>query len=128
MKSSNKFQFCCGDVVGTSSTSWDTNIHTYRADKNKFYIDNKLELTIDTHPITVESYIYLFTTNTAGEMGFNGGSLKIYTFKIWTNNTLVRDYIPCFRLSDGTVGLYDKVSDTFFENAGSGNFLKGEVC
>ena len=38
---------------------------------------------------------------------------------------LVRDFIPCYRISDGVIGLYDKVSGKFYTNAGTGTFTKG---
>ena len=48
-------------------------------------------------------------------------SLKLYN----NNNTLLRDFIPCYRKSDGVIGLYDKVEGKFYTNQGSGTFLKG---
>lgn len=35
------------------------------------------------------------------------------------------DLIPAMRISDGTIGMYDIVSKTFFENDGGGNFIAG---
>ncbi|MBQ9657938.1 MAG: hypothetical protein IJV31_04120, partial [Clostridia bacterium] len=55
-----------------------------------------------------------------------GAKMKVYSLKIWDNNMLVRDMIPCYRKSDGEVGMYDIVTDTFFENKGTGTFEKGE--
>ena len=52
--------------------------------------------------------------------------MRCYSFKIYDNDILVRDYIPCVRKSDNKPGLYDKVSKTFFTNAGtSADFLWG---
>lgn len=48
---------------------------------------------------------------------------KVYSFKIWQNGTLVRDYIP---VRKGTVGyLYDRVTHKLFGNAGTGDFVIG---
>ena len=44
---------------------------------------------------------------------------------MYDNNTLVRDMIPVRRNSDNAVGMYDRVSDTFFANAGTGTFTAG---
>ena len=74
----------------------------------------------------------LITTNTeAGELATNttiyiGGlhysgstnvlvSCKVYQFKIWQNGTLVRDFIPTYSKPLQKAGLYDRVSQTFFE-------------
>lgn len=37
-------------------------------------------------------------------------TLTIYNFTIWNNGTLVFCGVPCIRISDNTVGLYDTVS------------------
>lgn len=45
--------------------------------------------------------------------------------KISANSTLVRDFIPAKRKSDGAIGLYDKVNETFYANSGTGSFVAG---
>ena len=51
---------------------------------------------------------------------------KVYFVKIWDNNTIVRDFIPVLD-SNNTPCMYDKVSNTFFYNQGTGNFIAGPV-
>lgn len=46
---------------------------------------------------------------------------KIYSFEIEGKFK----GIPCYRKADGVIGLYDTVSETFFTNAGTGVFTKG---
>ena len=53
------------------------------------------------------------------------GKLKLYSFKIYENDTLARDLVPCYRKSDNVAGLYDLVNGTFYTNAGSGTFTIG---
>lgn len=56
-------------------------------------------------------------TTCAGAIGVfgcpNGGDhlsrMAVYSLKIWQNGNLVRDFVPCRRLSDGVGGLYDLV-------------------
>ena len=50
---------------------------------------------------------------------------KIYSASIYDNEILVRDFIPAKRISDSKIGLYDRTNDTFYENAGTGNFEAG---
>lgn len=50
---------------------------------------------------------------------------KMYYLKMVVNDVLVRDYIPCRRKSDSSVGMYDLVTNTFFANAGTGEFVAG---
>lgn len=41
------------------------------------------------------------------------------------NMNLIRNFIPCVRKSDNVVGMYDLVTEAFFENQGTGEFLYG---
>lgn len=49
-------------------------------------------------------------------------SAKIYGCKIWDDETLERDLIPCIRKSDSVPGMYDIVGKQFYTNSGTGNF------
>ena len=50
---------------------------------------------------------------------------RIYSAKIWKNGNLEREFYPCYRVSDSVAGMYDKVNDVFYTNAGSGTFVVG---
>lgn len=69
---------------------------------------------------------YLFAVNNGG-VAKNNASAKIYVCKIVMDGNLVRDFVPVRRNSDGAVGMYDRVSETFFGNAGTGKFIAGET-
>lgn len=49
-------------------------------------------------------------------------AMRLYYLKMYTDDVLVRDFVPVRRDSDGVYGLYDRVSETFFGNLGSGEF------
>lgn len=49
----------------------------------------------------------------------------LYSYKLYKNNILVRDFVPCINPSN-IVGLFDLVSGTFYDNAGTGTFIAGE--
>ena len=49
---------------------------------------------------------------------------NLYSAKLYKNNQLVRDFVPCYRIADDEIGLYDLVNDQFYTNAGSGSFSK----
>ncbi|MBO4709613.1 MAG: hypothetical protein J5727_07540 [Kiritimatiellae bacterium] len=57
----------------------------------------------------------------------SGGSQKskftLYSFKMWKDGELVRDFVPVRCGSE--VGLWDLVTSTFFKNAGTGAFVAG---
>lgn len=68
---------------------------------------------------------YLFGYNAQGSFNY-GYKCKLYHFKIWVNNKLARDFIPVMRITDGQLGLYDKVTRSFFQNKGNG-FFTGDI-
>ena len=69
-----------------------------------------------------EAEVTLFRHNSRYAM-----SAKAYYVKIWQNDILVRNFIPARRDSDGVLGMYDTISNTFFTNAGTGEFIAGPV-
>lgn len=50
---------------------------------------------------------------------------RLYSCRLWNGETLVRNFVPCYRKSDNEIGLYDLVNDVFYDNDGSGTFTKG---
>ena len=60
--------------------------------------------------------ITLFKSNT----GY--ASVKLYYFKIYDGDDIVRNYIPCYRNYDKAVGLYDLVTERFYCNSTETNF------
>ena len=52
---------------------------------------------------------------------------QLFYWRMYDNGDLVRDMIPARRNSDGVLGMYDIVTQTFFTNAGSGAFVAGPV-
>ena len=69
---------------------------------------------------------YLFSRYTPSFDAFSIFKGKIYSCTIWDKNILVRNFIPCYRRSDGEIGMYDTVNGAFYTNQGSGTFLKGD--
>lgn len=42
------------------------------------------------------------------------------------NGETLRNFVPCYRKSDGEIGLYDIENDVFYTNDGTGTFTKGQ--
>ena len=79
----------------------------------------------DSTDISAIDYnLYLFAFNFVG-VAQRFTSIKLYSCSIYSNGTLVRNFIPCNRKSDSVIGLYDTVNGVFYTNAGSGDFTKG---
>lgn len=57
--------------------------------------------------------------------GAAGVPSVMYSFSVVNGGATRLNLIPCYRKSDGVIGMYDTVSGTFYTNAGSGTFIKG---
>ena len=68
--------------------------------------------------------MFLFGYNTAGALSMPATALAVYYCQIYESDVLVRDLWPC--LDEGGVAcMYDKVSKTYYYNAGTGEFIAG---
>ena len=109
-------------VTGAPGTSYSTdNIH----------VIEWLNYTLTVDGVTIGTYNYNPSGATTlklfrfGENGTDQTDTTIYYFKVYGVDGLIRDFIPCYRKSDNKTGMYDLVTDTFFANAGTGEFTVG---
>ena len=66
---------------------------------------------------------YFIFARKASDGGVQSRPCRFKSFKMWRNNVLLRDFIP---VRIGQVGyMYDKVSNKFFGNVGTGSFTLG---
>ena len=49
----------------------------------------------------------------------------LYSAQIKQGNTILHNYVPCYRKTDNVIGVYDTVTGTFYTNDGTGTFGKG---
>lgn len=108
---------------GTSNNNvaGENGKQTLSANKNIWSAGNSA-MSFSEVSFTANSSIYLFSVNNGGN--YSKASMKLYSCQIYDNNTLIRNYIAA-KLSDGTVGLYDKLSGLLYINAGTGTFEAG---
>ncbi len=110
--------------LNVSKGTSDTLRHILDFNKNIVSLDGNI-----LHEFAYESFhgydnMYIFSVNTNNVR--SQGPQKLYSYKIYDNETLVRDFVPCYRKNDGEAGLYDRINGTFYVNQGSGEFLVGE--
>jgi len=67
--------------------------------------------------------MYLFARNNDIRSIIKHKGLKIYSTKIYSNNQLVRDFVPA--QYNGQYGMWDLVEDKFYPNKGTGTFTVG---
>ena len=89
--------------------------------KNELYVNNVLTLTWDYTEWADTTNLRLFSVPNSDRDSL----IKMYYCKIWDGDTLIRDFMPCYRKADGVIGMYDRVNNKFYKNAGSGSFAKG---
>ena len=120
---SNAFYSNIGNKTATytfASTLSGLGRHKVDANRNVMMIDGVSYTHTATTFKSARTPIYLFANNENGTANLFC-DMRLYECKIYDNNTLIRDYIPCINAS-GEVGLYDLVNDKFYGNAGSGTF------
>lgn len=116
-----------GTQFGTRLQMSNAAQHIFLQDKNKFILDGSATITVTANTFQASYNMYIFGVNAAGTastLAVSGN--RIYYMKIYDNDTLVRDFIPVIDRS-GVVCLYDKVTKTFFYNAGTGTFNYGTI-
>ena len=127
------FAWACQNNVGNwqnTGIKADTNKHTFIVDSlNKIVtIDDRYSTTITTTRTNNSiNTMLLFSYRGDGTTPDNFPYLKMYSTKIYNNNTLVRNFIPCFRNSDNKVGMYDIINNVFYTNQGTGAFTYGNI-
>ena len=121
------FQNGTGNFKSTGITA-KTDRYTFQFNRNnKVVISGQYSENIEGTVSVTSAYKFtIFVRNSLGSMN-NFSKMKLYSFKMYDNtaNSLVRDYVPSYRNSDGAIGLYDNVNNVFYPNAGTGKFLKG---
>lgn len=93
--------------------------------KGTVYINNQFTFMTAPKEFFIKQPTYILAGNWAGQRAEQPLSAKIHYFKIKENGCTAMNLIPCYRKLDGIAGLYDIVNQTFYTNAGTGDFIKG---
>lgn len=131
---SQDFRFSRKKGIGVTleydfDTPLDTNKHTFQnnyLNNHKFVVD---EESVDAPDAEFKNTrgMAIFRT-TFGNTGYYNAPIKakIYRLKISQDTDIIADVYPAKRDSDGVVGMYDIISNTFFTNSGTGSFIAGD--
>lgn len=84
---------------------------------------NSISKTYNVETFESNCNLIIFGRNNSGTIT-SFSYAKLYYFKIYNNDILVRNFIPC-KNSSNEIGLYDVVSQSFFANSGTGVFVAG---
>lgn len=121
------------DRYGTNkalASEYQANLNEWYIDEylqNQMYINGTLVATSAVDPGTVwnaSRSIYLFKRNSPDPFP---SKIRVAYVKIWEQNSLLHNMIPARRDSNGVLGMYDTVTNTFYTNAGTGEFIAGPM-
>lgn len=122
----NAFMFAM-TVVVFDSTKKDISIsantkHTVQVAPKAFKVDNGSSQYIYANKVNAAYPMFLFGNNRNGKFS-EGVAMKLYSFKVYENDVLIADYIPCKQ--GNAVGLYDDVAGAMNLPLGTGDFTAG---
>lgn len=89
-------------------------------DKNLLYVNGTILATATNVTFQTPSTLYLCARNNNDTLS-KLTRLKIYSCKLYDDNVLIRDYIPC-QSSESVYGLYDKVNNVFYQSVSEYGF------
>ena len=119
MNNSTNTQWCFnGGRARTIDARDSFKVVKYTGDDGKVYLDGT-QLSTESLSGDTGKTLWLFRGND------RYSNIYIAHCKIWVSKVLVRELIPVKRLLDNKICMYDKVSDTFFTNEGTGEFIAG---
>ena len=116
-------------LIATTPSAWSSSSDKHHVvwDKDYLYQDDTL---IATPSETYSTFTSYNATRIWGR-GSSNASLsvarfRLYDFKIYNNNQLVRHYVPVMRANDRQIGLFEKVTGEFsplFQNVVAGDII-----
>lgn len=131
---SNAFEFWGAENLSRSQMSYDGQgvyktptsldaVYTLDFNKNVWNYGN-VSYTFSYKDFTCPYNLYIWHTKRYGNNIY--GNVDYYgDFKIYDNDSLVRDFIPAKRKSDGTIGMYDLVGRKFYTSPNGVAFSGG---
>lgn len=112
----NKIYWCCGTNVQIPIS--DTSRYTITVQGTGVKLNNTTIRDVGNYSGTVSTLRLMNTEN-------KYGSYKLFGLKIYSSdNTLKHDLIPIKDYTNN-IGLYDKITESYFYNAGTGTFIAG---
>ena len=94
------------------------SINTNAADNCFLNVGGNIATSTISLAYTGSNNLHIF----ASSGGDQKSKFTLYSFKMWKDGELVRDFVP---VRGATSGLYDLQNDKFYKNAGTGDFIPG---
>ncbi len=113
-------------LIGSNPSAWISSNVSADTEKHIFDLSNGSQKIdgVEYGTQTIQPYLFaigLFAWHM--REGWNERrKARVYSCKFYNGDTLIRDFIPCYRKSDNEIGLYDIINGQFYTNSGSGSF------
>ena len=119
------FMYANNDVINTGIPV-DANIHIWKyIDYNLYCDDTFVGTSGKQSPGGGIRAIYLFAMNFGNSPVETTGVKRISRFKVDKDNIPVCDMYSCIRKLDNKPGMYDIITNQFYTNSGTGEFITG---
>lgn len=105
--------------------TYDGLRHTIDKNKNVFSLDGVEKISSTAQNFEAPGTLEIFASYQTGAEGYLPSNARIYSFKIYDNDVLVRYFIPCYRKLDNVGGLYDIVNKVFYTSSVGEPFVVG---
>lgn len=121
-------QYISANIYRVSYVSSDINVpnayslnqrYTFDMSSSGFLINNNILKTFTSSGAAMDD-LFIMAVNTGGS-ATNFGIVRIYSFKIYEGDNLVRDFIPVLD-ANNVACLYDNINEVYYYNQGSGTF------
>lgn len=98
--------------------------HVFKKTGTNIYFDGVANSQTVSASFTQTKHAFLFAWHTEGNQP-NRSKTKIFSFTMTRSGSKYCELIPAKRDSDGVLGMYDIVRNTFLTNSGTGSFVAG---
>lgn len=95
--------------------------------KNKVYTSNSVTTNLSGE-FVAPGNLTVFALNVRGSIT-QYSKTRVYSLKLYDGDSLIRDYVPCYRKEDEVSGFFDLVTNEFYTNkkANTVDFIRGEI-
>lgn len=106
---------------------WQDDFHKFVQNRLGWWLDDALQNQYNATSVDVNQnrHIAVFARMGSANTLERFSWWRIKYFIVRQSGDDVCHLIPCYRKSDGEIGMYDLASKTFLANAGTGSFMKG---
>lgn len=112
------------DYISLASTTTDT-IYEISLSASDFTINwTSTALSTNLTSYAYDDLLFTFFQNGSPVWWCYNVKAKMYYCKIYESDTLVRDLVPCYRIADSVIWMYDLVNGVFYTNSWTWTFTK----